>query len=203
VISAIDTVIFDLGNVLIEWDLKNLYRKLIPDPDALDEFIATVVTMADNERLDSGVPIEEVAEAIALRHPDKHDLVMAYAHRWKETLGPVLSGTVEILDELSATGITLLALSNWGKDTFASIEADYPFFSHFDGMVISGREGVIKPDRAIFDLLCERYGVTPEGAVFIDDSVANIESATALGFDALLFESPRLLRAQLGDRGLL
>lgn len=202
-ISAIDTVIFDLGNVLIEWDLKNLYRKLIPDPDALDEFIATVVTMADNERLDSGVPIEEVAEAIALRHPDKHDLVMAYAHRWKETLGPVLSGTVEILDELSATGITLLALSNWGKDTFASIEADYPFFSHFDGMVISGREGVIKPDRAIFDLLCERYGVTPEGAVFIDDSVANIESATALGFDALLFESPRLLRAQLGDRGLL
>ena len=75
--SAIDTVIFDLGNVLIEWDLKNLYRKLIPDPDALDEFIATVVTMADNEKLDSGVPIAEVAEGIAARHPDKHDLVMA------------------------------------------------------------------------------------------------------------------------------
>lgn len=198
-----NTVIFDLGNVLIEWNLRNLYRKLIADPDELETFVATVVTMDDNAKLDSGTPLEEVAEGIAERHPDQRELVMAYATRWKETLGSVIDGSVDILNELSDSGVTLLALSNWGKDTFASIEADYPFFERFDGMVISGREGVIKPGREIFDLLCERHDVSPSEAVFIDDSLANITSATELGFDALLFTDPQTLRTQLQDRNLL
>lgn len=197
------TVIFDLGNVLIEWDLRNLYSKLIPDPGELDSFLRNVLTMDVNDELDRGMPIQEVAAGVAERHPDYHDLVMVYAERWQETLGSVFEGTVEILEELSRTDVQLLALSNWGKDTFASIEANYPFFKLFDGMVISGREGVAKPDRAIFDLLCDRYGVRPQDAVFIDDSSANIVAATTLGFDALLFDSPELLRQQLRYRGLL
>lgn len=128
---------------------------------------------------------------------------MAFAARWKETLGDVIAGSVEILEELSETGVGLLALSNWGRDTFASIEADYPFFELFDGMVISGREGVVKPERKIFDILCERYNVTPERAVFIDDSSANVVTAMTLGFDALLFDRPELLRQQLIYRQLL
>ena len=128
---------------------------------------------------------------------------MAYAERWRETLGPVLEGTVAILEELSGTDVQLLALSNWGKDTFASIEANYPFFQHFEGMVISGREGVVKPGRQIFDLLCQRYSVRPQDAVFIDDSSANVVAAMTLGFDALLFDNSELLRQQLLYRGLL
>ena len=197
------TVIFDLGNVLIEWDRRNLYSKLITDPSELDYFLDNVLTMDDNADLDRGTPIHEVAAAVAERHPDHRDLVMAYAQRWHETLGPVDEGTVEILEELSRTDVQLLALSNWGKDTFASIEANYPFFQHFEGMVISGREGVVKPGRQIFDLLCERYSVRPQDAVFIDDSSANVVAATTLGFDALLFDNSELLRQQLLYRGLL
>ncbi len=197
------TVIFDLGNVLIEWDRRNLYSKLITDPSELDHFLDNVLTMDDNADLDRGTPIGDVVAAVAERHPEHRDLVMAYAERWRETLGPVLEGTVAILEELSGTDVQLLALSNWGKDTFASIEANYPFFQHFEGMVISGREGVVKPGRQIFDLLCQRYSVRPQDAVFIDDSSANVVAAMTLGFDALLFDNSELLRQQLLYRGLL
>lgn len=196
-------VVFDLGNVLIEWDRRNLFEKLIDDPDELQQFLDGVFTMDDNARLDSGTPLHEVAASVAERHPDHVELVMAFADRWEETLGSVIEGTVDILNELSEGGVFLLALSNWGKDTFAMIEANYPFFARFDGMVISGREGVVKPGREIFDILCERYEVTPEQCVFIDDSEANIAAATSLGFDALFFESPETLRQQLIERKLL
>jgi len=201
--SGIDHVVFDLGNVLIAWDRRNLYEKLISDPDKLDAFLDTVFTMDDNAELDKGTPVGEVAAAVARRHPEHHDLVMAFADRWKETLGEVIAGTVEILEELSHTGVGLLALSNWGKDTFASIEADYDFLDLFDGLVISGREGHVKPERKIFDILCDRYRVSPSRAVFIDDSSANVATAMTLGFDSLLFDRPEILRQQLIYRRLL
>lgn len=201
--SGIDFVIFDLGNVLIEWDRRRLYEKLIDDPDELNTFLDTVFTMEDNAELDRGKPLAEVVAEVARRHPDQHELVMAFGQRWKETLGEVITGSVEILRDLHASGVKLLALSNWGKDTFASIEADYDFFDLFDGMVISGREGVVKPDQKIYDILCDRYQVTPSRAVFIDDSAANVATAMMLGFDSLLFDHPDVLRQQLIYRQLL
>lgn len=197
------SVVFDLGNVLIEWDRRNLFEKLIDDPGELQTFLDTVFTMEDNKELDRGKPLHEVAAAVAQRHPNQSELVMAFAQRWEETLGAVIEGTVQILDELSLAGVPLYALSNWGRDTFVMIEQNYPFFELFDGMVISGREGVIKPDAAIFDILCSRYAFEPEDAVFIDDSGANIAAAMALGFDAILFEQPGRLREQLVERKLL
>lgn len=201
--AAERTVIFDLGNVLIEWNLRNLYSTLISEPGELDYFLNNILTADVNDELDRGKPIHDVARGVVERYPAYSELVMAYAEQWHKTLGPVIDGTVEILQELKQANIPLLALSNWGQDTFASIEANYWFFSLFDGMVISGREGVTKPDRAIFDLLCDRYGLRPQDAVFIDDSPANIGAATELGFDAVLFDSPELLRQQLTDRDLL
>ena len=143
-------VVFDLGNVLIRWDRRLLFDKLISDPDELQYFLDNVLTMDDNKLLDSGVPLAEVAEAAVRRNPQYRDLIMAFATRWKETLGDVIEDSVQILEELKARGTPLYALTNWGSDTFASIEADYPFFAHFDGMVVSGREGVVKPDPAIY-----------------------------------------------------
>ena len=115
----------------------------------------------------------------------------------------MIDSSVEVLETLSQNGVTLYALSNWGRDTFASIEADYPFLELFDGLVISGREGVVKPDPAIFRVMCDRYGFEPHAAVFIDDSGANIATAASLGFDALLFDRPERLRQQLIERSLL
>lgn len=198
-----DTVIFDLGNVLITWDRRNLFGKLIDDPDELQDFLDNVFTMDDNVRLDAGTPLRQVAEDAAARNPDQRELIMTFAERWEETLGDVIDGSVDILRELSERGVRLFALSNWGKDTFAMIEENYPFFEYFDAMVISGREGVVKPDREIFDLLCGRHDVRPSRAIFIDDSPTNIAASMALGFESLLFDNPGLLREQLRERKLL
>ncbi|MEQ8839949.1 MAG: HAD family phosphatase [Acidimicrobiales bacterium] len=200
--APLETVVFDLGNVLVEWDRRLLYRQLISDPAELDEFLDTVLTLEVNADLDRGVPLGEVTGALADRHPDRRELIEAFRDRWAETLGPVLAGSVAILEELRARPLALLALSNWGHDTFAMAEERLPFLRHFDGVVISGREGVVKPDPKIFELLCARHGVVPETAVFIDDSPANIAAAARLGFHTVLFTSPDQCRRDLIALGL-
>lgn len=194
---------FDLGNVLIEWDRARLFGRLIPDPDELEYFLDNVLTLEANRLLDSGVPLPEMTERVAAAHPEYRDLVLTFAERWRETIGDVIEESVDVLRDLSRAGVPVYALTNWGADTFAMVEPDYPFLRLFDGMVVSGREGVTKPDPAIFDILCRRYGFEPEQALFVDDSAANVASAMALGFDAVLFESPGRLRQLLIERRFL
>lgn len=196
-------MVFDLGNVLIEWDRRFLFEKLIGDPDELAFFLDNVLTLDVNAKLDRGMPLAQVTAELSEQHPEHRSLIEAFGQRWNETLGDVIDGSVEILDDLKRAGVRLYALTNWGKDTFASIEADYPFFAHFDGMVVSGREGIVKPEPSIFRLLCERYGFAPGDAIFIDDSGANIATAMSLGFDALLFDNAARLRQQLIERRVL
>lgn len=198
----IDSVVFDLGNVLIEWDRRFLFRKLIADDVELNRFLDEVLTLDINADLDRGVPLADVAAALAARHPADRDLIEAFRDRWPETLGDVIAGTVEILDELAASTVQLLALSNWGRDTFEMAAPRLPFLDRFEGVVISGREGVVKPDPAIFELLCARHDVAPSSAVFIDDSAANIEAARGLGFETVHFGDPDQCRSELIALGL-
>ena len=198
----IDVVVFDLGNVLVRWDRRFLFEKLIDDPAQLETFLDEVLTLDVNADLDRGVPLTEVTSALADRFPESRDLIEAFRDRWPETLGEILADSVAILEELRALPLTLIALSNWGRDTFAMSEPHLPFLRHFDALVISGREGVVKPDAAIFDLLCRRHDVEPAEAVFIDDSAANIAAAAALGFHTVHFTDPGRCRSALVDLGL-
>lgn len=197
------TVVFDLGNVLITWDRRLLYEQLIDDPDELQHFLDHVLTLEENAVLDRGTPLADMTADLARRHPDHHELIGAFGRRWPETLGPVIDGSVALLGELTAGDVRCFALSNWGADTFAMIEDRYEFLSWFDGLVISGREGMVKPEPEIFELLCERHDVVPGRAVFIDDSPANVAAAAALGFDTVHFTDPASLRAELEQRDLL
>lgn len=198
----IDHVVFDLGNVLVEWDRRLLYRRLIPDPDELDRFLDEVLTLDVNADLDRGVPLAEVTASLAARFPEHRALIEAFRDRWPETLGDIIAGSVELLEEVAASGVTTLALSNWGRDTFALAAPHLPFLRHFDGLVISGREGVVKPDPAIFELLCRRHAVDPGRAVFIDDSEANVATAATLGFATVRFVDPVQCRTELRALGL-
>lgn len=200
--SAHPTVVWDLGNVLITWDRALLYRRLIPDPDELAWFLDNVLTLEANAAIDRGAPLDTVVAELAQRHPAHRDLVLSFADRWVETLGPVLDESVAILGRLVENGVRCLALSNWGADTFELVRDRYDFLDWFDALVISGREGVVKPDPAIFELLCSRHAVDPSGAVFIDDSPTNIRAAESMGFDTVLFTDPAALRNALGARGL-
>ena len=200
--SAIDTVVFDLGDVLIPWDPRNLYRKLIPDAVAMERFLAEVCSPEWNARQDAGRSLAEGTEALCVTFPHYEAWIRAFYARWPEMLGGVIEGSAELLHDLKAKGYRVLALSNWSSETFPLARPLYPILDEFEGILISGQEGLIKPDPAIYRLLCERYAVVPEQAVFLDDSLRNIEGARAFGMHAVQFRSPQQVRAALVSLGV-
>lgn len=201
--ATIDTVIFDLGNVLIDWNPRHLYRKLFgADTEAMERFLAEVCNGAWNECQDAGRTWEEgIKEAIA-RHPDHEELIRAYHQRWDEMLGGPIAESVALLRELRDGGTRLLALTNWSRETFPIARERYDFLSWFEGILVSGDEGVIKPDPAIYRLLISRFDVDVTRAVFTDDNIRNVEGARQAGLQALHFTGAQQLRAELRKLGL-
>lgn len=196
-------VVLDLGNVLIPWDRRWLFAEFFADPQELDRFVEEVFTLSVNLELDRGRPSVEVLEELAARHPEHREAITCYVERFRETLGPAIDGSVDILDRLLATGRRVYALSNWSAETFHAVRGDYPFLDRFTGRVISGEVGLVKPDAEVFHHLCETFGFRPQQATFVDDSEVNVVAAERLGFDAVLFTSPEALEAALVERGLL
>ena len=196
-------VVFDLGGVLIDWNPRYLYRTLIPDEAEMEYFLDEVCGQPWNQMQDAGRTVAEAnAEAIA-RHPDKRDLIEAYYGRFDAMMNGAIEATVAVLDELHDRGTPLYVLSNWSAETFHHAERRFAFLQRFDGLLISGREGLRKPDPAIFRLLAERFRLEPAATVFIDDHEPNIASAGALGFHAHHFRDPEDLRRDLVAHGLL
>ena len=194
---------FDLGGVLIDWDPRYLYRKLLADEAAVEEFLATVCTPEWNAEQDRGRPFAEGVAELVERHPVHAAAITAYHERWTEMLGGDIAGTVELLDELRDTGVPLYALTNWSAETFGIARERFGFLEWFDGVLVSGEERMIKPDPAIFRLLLDRFGLDPGAAFYVDDSPANVAAAGELGFDAVRFTGPEQLRRDLEARGLL
>jgi 2-haloacid dehalogenase len=194
--------VFDVGNVLIRWDPRRLFRKLIADAAAMEEFLAKVCHHEWNLEQDRGRSFAEgIAERIAL-FPEQADLVRAYDERWVETLGGAIEGSVAILEELRAKSVPTYAITNFSREKFVEARRLYPFLDTFDGIIVSAHEKLIKPDPRIYALLCERYGLAPGRCIFIDDSLANVEGARAFGMRAHHFTAPEPLRAELKAAGL-
>ncbi len=195
---TIDTVVFDLGNVLIDWNPRHLYRKLFgSDVQGMERFLSEVCTAEWNERQDAGRTWEEgIAEAVA-RSPDHEELIRAFHERWEEMLGGVIHESVALLEELRTAGTRLFALTNWSHETFPVALERYEFLSWFEGILVSGEERLIKPDPAIFRLLISRFGIDASRAVFIDDNPRNVDGARQVGLHALHFRGADKLRADL------
>ena len=200
--TAPTAAVFDLGGVLIDWDPRHLYRSLFDDEVAMEAFLRDVCSPEWNARQDAGRTWEEAVTALVREHPDQRDLIVAYRERWVEMLGGAIEPVVEIAAELRAAGVPLFALSNWSAETFPFALERYPFLSWFDGIVISGRIGVAKPDPRIFAHLLATHGLTAEATVFIDDAERNVEQARRLGFRALRYTDADTLRAALRALGL-
>ncbi len=198
----IETVVFDLGGVLIDWDPRYLYRRLMPE-DEVDAFLDEIGFAAWNHAQDAGGSWADAIAGHAALHPHRRELIEAYPTRFVDTLGGPIPGTVAILDELHAAGVPLLALSNWSAETFQVARGEYAFLDLFDGIVVSGVEGVAKPDPRIFAILLERHQLDAAHTVFIDDSPANIAAARSAGLVTIHYESPGRLREQLVQVGLL
>jgi len=195
--------IFDLGGVLIDWNPRHLYRKLFDGDDAaMEQFLATVCTTEWNKKQDAGRSFAEATRELLPRHADKIELIEAFGKRFDEMISGAIAGTVDVLAELKSRAVPVYALSNWSAETFPPQYGRFAFLSWFDGIVISGTEGVIKPDLRIFRALCDRYRIAPETAVFIDDVAENAAAATSLGLRGIHFRSPEQLRRELAAAGL-
>ena len=166
-------VVFDIGNVLIEWDPRHLYRRLLPDEAACDRFLAEVCTADWNIEQDRGRPwAAAIAERIAL-FPDHAELIRAYSERWHEMVPGEVPGTAALVDGLRAAGVPLYAITNFSPEKFAEAQARFPVLTRFRDVVVSGAVGLLKPDPAIYRLLLDRNGLEAQRCLFIDDSLKN------------------------------
>jgi 2-haloacid dehalogenase len=200
--QQVTAVVFDLGGVLVDWDPRHLYRQLFTDPGEMEDFLARVCTADWHHAHDLGEDIDQSCRRLARRHPGQRDMIMAWAERGEEMVAGQIDETVDILAELKAGGLRCLVLSNMEPATFAIRRTRFAFLDWLDGYVISGLEGVAKPDPRIFHLLLRRYQLEPAATVFIDDSPANVAAATELGLIALHYTGASRLRQQLRVLGL-
>ena len=198
----VEAVAFDLGGVLIDWNASYLYRSLLPDEAAVEEFLDDVGFAEWNLALDAGRDWDEAVDWLASRHPERRDLIAAFRDRWEETLGGPIELTVEILEELRAAGVRTFALSNWSRRTYDIAAPRFPFLKGFEIVVISGDVGSTKPDPRIYRELLERGDLRPASTVFIDDSPPNVASAISMGLIGVLYVTPEQLRRDLVGLGL-
>ena len=197
------TVVFDVGGVLINHDPRRLYRKLLADEDAVTTFLTDICDDAWNQKQDAGRSLADgTAERLAL-FPAHSDLINAYYGRWEEMLDGPIHGTVDIFKSLLDADKPVYGLSNFSSETFQTARQHFPFLDWFTGLVVSGDEGLIKPDAQIYELLMSRFGLSAHDLIFIDDRENNIAAANALGIHGVLFETPDLLQADLIRLGAL
>ena len=183
---TIDTVVFDVGGVLLDWDPAHLYREVLTD-DEMARFLTEVCTWDWHHQHDRGVPFSETIPALCERFPDDAEHIALWQTRYADMVAGEVDGMGAVLDELRADGLRLLILSNMPGEVWPALTERHPILAGFDGAVISGDEGVVKPDPAIYRTLIDRYDVDPTRAAFVDDRDENIAAAAALGFTAIRF----------------
>ena len=196
----INTIIFDLGAVLIDWNPHYLYKTLFSDEEEMKSFLANIATSDWNEEQDAGRTLQEGTDLLVKQHPEHEANIRAFYTRWEEMLGDPLWDTVKILKKLKESGkYKIYALTNWSAETFPVALKRYDFLSWFDGIVVSGEEKMRKPAAEFYHTLLQRHQVKPDEALFIDDNYRNILAAEKLGITSIHFKSAELLRIKLTD----
>ncbi|MEM6345202.1 MAG: HAD family phosphatase [Bacteroidota bacterium] len=196
----IDTIIFDLGGVLIDWNPRYMYRKIFDDEQEMEDFLTNVTTHDWNELQDGGRSLAEATETLVKEQPKWEKEIRAFYDRWEEMLGGPILGTVDLLDTLvRSKRYRMLALTNWSAETFPVALERYDFLTWFEGILVSGQEMLKKPDVKIYQLMIERYQLDPSTTLFIDDSERNLKGARRVGLNTIHFQSPMQLRERLAD----
>lgn len=201
--THITTVVFDVGKVLFEWDLRYLYAKLIADAAEREYFVTHVVTPQWHYQHDAGRSLDDMVAERITQFPQYAELIRAYAARIMETIPGPVAGTHDIVRELAGNAIPLFVITNFGAEFWQRFRATQPIFDHFSDILVSGVEKLIKPDPAIYALALDRFGLNPGEAIFIDDNHDNVVSARANGFVAHHFTDAANLRAELTSLNLL
>jgi len=199
-------VVFDLGGVLIDWNPRHLYRKLIADPVEMEAFLAGVTTPEWHSVQDHGGDPAEATRRLQALHPDKADLIAAFYERFDEMCDHAFPEMAALVERLNAAGTPLYLLSNapnlldpWLR---GPARKRHPFIGRFSDYVVSGLVGHSKPNAEVYELVCRTGGFQPADAVFIDDVLANVEGARAVGMAAIHHRSAAETAAALRALGL-
>lgn len=202
--QSVDTIIFDLGGVLIDWNPRYLYRKIFKSEEEVSWFLDNICTSEWNDMQDAGRSFEEATNELIAKHPEWEAPIRAWYDRWQETITGPVHETVDILRELrDAKTHRLLALTNWSAETFPWALDNFDFLHWFEGIVVSGVEKTRKPYPEFYNILFDRYKVDSARAIFIDDNIKNVEGARKIGLPAIHFINPAELREELVQRGIL
>ena len=195
------SVIFDVGRVLFDWDLRYLFAKLIDDAGELEWFVTNVVTPQWHFQHDAGRPLADMLPELKAEYPAHAPLIDAYAARFNETIPGPMPGSLELVERLDAAGVPLFAITNFGHEFWEGFRPTQPVFDRFRDIVVSGTEKLMKPDPAIYALAIERFGIDPAGALFIDDVEHNIAGAESVGIAGHRFVDAAALERELVARG--
>ncbi|RGP41473.1 (S)-2-haloacid dehalogenase [Altererythrobacter insulae] len=201
--NSVEAVVFDVGRVIVQWDLRHLFAQLIDDEQELDWFCGNVVTEEWHFEHDAGRSLAEMLPERKALFPDYAHLIDAYANRFLDTIPGPVPGTAELIGRLAQRKVPLFAITNFGSEFWQEFRPTEPVLEHFGDIVVSGDEKLVKPDPAIFKLAAARFGWEPAKLLFIDDNAANIGAANALGWHTHHFKDARTLEVDLIARGLI
>ncbi len=197
--KKIRNIVFDFGGVLLDWNPRYLYRDYFRDEEAMEHFLANVCTGEWNTKQDGGRPFAEAVRTLQAEHPSHHDAIRLFFDRWEEMLKGEIPEGVALLRRLKAEGYNVYGLTNWSSETIHIAYRKYDFFHLFEGVVVSGEEKLLKPDKRLFQVLLDRYKLDASESVFIDDNPANVEAARELGFGGVLFDNIESVEKRLSE----
>lgn len=190
-------VVFDIGNVLVGWDPRNLYKNHFKNADELNWFLDEVVNLTWHTNHDRGLSFTEGCENLAKKHPKyKKEIYLFHSH-WRQTISGPIEGSISLLKKLSEQGVPLFAISNYSAEKFPELLEEFSFMDMFDDIVISGEVGFVKPEPEIFEIAMDQFGLKPQEAVFVDDRLENIAAGEAFGLLPYHFSTPEKLENQL------
>lgn len=185
----IKNIIFDFGGVLLDWNPRYLYKSYFNNDEEMEHFLADICNGEWNIRQDAGRPFAEAVKELQAKFPEYAEAIQMYDEDWEKMLKCELPESIDLLKELKFMGYGIYGLTNWSAEKIGYAFANYSFFSLFDGIVVSGVEKVVKPDRKIYEILLERYSLKPGECVFIDDNQDNVDMAKVLGINAIRFDN--------------
>lgn len=201
--APVSAVVFDVGKVLFDWDMRILIRQFVTDETEVEHVFANVVSIPWHFQHDAGMPLAEMVPARVAEFPQYEAVIRAYAERFNETIPGPIPGSIELVEQLYERGVPLYAITNFGDEFWARFRPTQPIFDRFRDIVVSGTEKIAKPDPAIYAIAAQRFGHAPHEMLFIDDSRDNIEAARACGWEGHHFADAPTLALDLRRRGLI
>lgn len=203
--TQIKSIIFDLGGVLIDWNPEYVFLKAFEgDREKTNWFLNHICTSDWNENQDAGYPLKQATEDLVEKFPEYEKYIRMFYGDWENMLGGAIEETVSILKQLKASNnFQIVALTNWSSETFPIAKQRFEFLDWFDGIVVSGEEKTRKPFKEIYEICLNRFEITPENALFIDDNLRNIKAAEALHIHGIHFKNPQQLKKDLNQFNIL